>query len=134
MNELAWLAGRRFESLVKREFHWVLYLDDDVSINIGCLWRLIEGGRIRRTSHDDGHKFGLPAPVDAAAEVNGWLARGVVTGVDLRAGILDLELHFDNGRALQIVADSSGYEAWSLSHRGISYVAIGGGKLAVFGG
>jgi hypothetical protein len=80
MSELAWLVGYRFHALTRREFDWVLEFDKDVSLVVACLWRLVEGGRIRFTSLDDGQQFGLPASVDAAAEVNRRLAQASVEG------------------------------------------------------
>jgi len=134
MNELAWLVGRRFQSLTRREFDWVLYFDNDASIVVECLWRLLESGRIRFTSEDDGQQFGLPAPVDAAAEVNERIVGSTITEVDLRQGLLDLELRFSTGHALQFIPNSSGYEAWNASTGNTQFIAVGGGELAVFGG
>ena len=134
MNDLAWLVGLRFQSFVRREYDWVVTFDKDTSLVVACLWRLVESGRIRITSADDGQQFGLPAPVDAAAEVNGSLAGAEVEGVELRQGLLDLELRFSTGHAIQIIPDSSGYEAWNVSGRNGQVIAVGGGELAVFGG
>src|SRR5271166_2325021 len=114
MSELAWLVGHRFQSLTRREYDWVIAFDRDASVVVACLWRLVESGRIRFTSEDNGQQFGLPAPVDAATEVNRRLAGGVVEAVELRPGLLDLELRFSTGYALQILPDSSGYEAWNV--------------------
>src|ERR1051326_782671 len=112
MNQLSWLIGHRFESLTRREYDWVVVFDKDASLVIACLWRLIECGRVRFTSEDDGQQFGLPAPVNAAAEINGRLSRATVEAVELRQGLLDLELRFSTGHSLQILPNSSGYEAW----------------------
>jgi hypothetical protein len=133
MNELAWLVRHRFQSLTRREYDWVFAFDKDASIVVTCLWRLVESGRIRVTSQDDGQQFGLPAPVDAASEVNRRLAGAAVESVELRQGILDLELKFSTGHALQIIPDSSGYEAWNLSSGNSQFIAVGGGDLAIFG-
>lgn len=132
MIELAWLSGHRFQSLTRRDYEWVIAFDNDVSLVIACLWRLVESGRIRFTSDDDGQQFGLPAPVDAEAEVNSRLAQVSVEAVELRQGTLDLELTFSTGHVLQIIPDSSGYEAWNLFRRNRQFVAVGGGDLAVF--
>jgi hypothetical protein len=94
MNELAWLVGHRFQSLARRDYEWVASFDSDARLVIACLWRLVESGRVRFTSEDDGHQFGLPAPVAAAAEVNGRLGGAAVVSVELRQGLLDLELRF----------------------------------------
>jgi hypothetical protein len=131
MSELAWLVGHSFHSLARREFDWVLVFDKNVSLVIACLWRLVEDGRIRFTGQDDGHQFGLPAPVDTAAEVNRRLVRASVEAVELRKGILDLELRFNTGHILQVIPDSSGYEAWNLSNGSSQFIAVGGGELAV---
>ena len=134
MNELAWLVGHRFQSLARREYDWVAAFDNDASLVVACLWRLVESGRIRFTSEDEGQQFGLPAPIDAAAEVNGRLADATVEAVDLREGLLDLELRFSTGHLLQIIPDSSGYEAWNVGSGNRQFIAIGGGELAIFGG
>ncbi len=131
MSEFAWLIGHRFQSLTRREYDWVLALDNDTSIVIECLWRLIEAGRIRFTSEDEGQKFGLPAPVDAAAEVNHRLNGASVGAVELQEGILDLELQFSTGHRFQIIPNSSGYEAWNLSRPNSLFIAVGGGELTI---
>jgi hypothetical protein len=132
MSELAWLAGHSVQSLTRREFDWVLYFDRGVHLVIACLWRLVEAGRIRVTSEDDGHQFGVPVPVDAAAEVNRRIAKESVVAVELREGTLDLELRFKSGHILQIIPDSSGSEAWDLSNGSSQFIAVGGGELATF--
>jgi hypothetical protein len=134
MNELAWLVGHRLQSFARREYEWVVAFDKDASLVVACLWRLVESGRIRFASQDEGQQFGLPAPVDAAAEVNGRLAGAVVEAVELRLGLLDLELRFSTGHLLQIIPDSSGYEAWNVCSGNRQFIAVGGGDLAVFGG
>jgi hypothetical protein len=133
MNELSWLVGHSFQSLTKRDFDWVLAFDKKVSLNIECLWRLVENGRIRVTSQDHGQQFGLPAPVDAAGDVNHRLAQAPVEAVDLRDGLLDLDLRFSTGHIFQVIANSAGYEAWNLLRPTKQYIAVGGGELAIFG-
>ena len=70
MHELDNLIGQQFGSLIRREYDWVVTFDPGSSLTIYCLWRLVENRHIRFTSADDGHKFGLPKPVDAESEVN----------------------------------------------------------------
>lgn len=134
MNELAWLVGHRFQSLARREYDWVFGFDKDAGIVVACLWRLVESGRIRFTSEDDGQQFGLPAPVDASAEVNDRIAGASVEAVGLREGLLDLELRFSTGHTLQIIPASSGFEAWSARIGSREFIAVGGGELAILGG
>jgi hypothetical protein len=134
MDELSWLVGLQFQSLTRRDYDWVVVFDKDASLVIACLWRLVESGRIRFTSEDDGQKFGLLVPVDAATEVNGRLAGAAVEAVELRRGLLDLELRFSTGHSLQVIPDSSGYEAWQVTHRSKQFIAVGGGELAIMEG
>jgi len=134
MDELAWLVGCRFQSLTRREYDWVVVLNEDARLVIACLWRLVEAGRIRFTSEDDGQQFGLPAHVDATSEINGRLVGAAVEAVELRKGLLDLELRFSTGHLLQVIPDSSGYEAWQVSSGNRQFIAVGGGELAIFDG
>jgi hypothetical protein len=133
MSELVWLVGHRFRSLTQREYDWVFAFDRGASVVVACLWRLVEGGRIRFTSEDNGQQFGLPAPVDVSLEVNRRLAGGVVEAVELRRGLLDLDVGFSTGHTLQIFPDSSGYEAWNVQSGDRQFIAVGGGDLAIFG-
>lgn len=130
--ELNWLAQHCFVGVERREFDWVFTFDHGVALVAECLWRLLEGDRIRFTSADEGQLFGLPTPVDAAAEIRSRLTSSSITGVDLEAGTLDLRITFSTGHVLELIPDSSGYEAWSASRPGRTYVATGGGELAAF--
>ncbi len=96
------------------------------------LWRLIENGRIRLTSEDDGHQFGLPSPVDAVLEVNQRLVGASCRSVTLHEGTLDLEIGFDTGHVLQLIPNSAGYEAWAVYEPSRQFIAVGGGELAIF--
>jgi len=131
--DMKWLTGHRLQSFIHREYDWVLTFDGEANLVVTCLWRLIEAGRIRFTSQDDGYRFGLPAPVDAAAEVTRRLAGALVEAVELREGTLDLDIRFCTGHVLQVIPDSSGYEAWILSGHNSQIIAVGGGDLAIFG-
>jgi hypothetical protein len=131
MDSLAWLAQQHLKSVIHREYDWVFAFDDEAAVVVSCLWRLLENGRIRFTSQDEGQKFGLPAPVDAAAELNRRVANATVEAVVLREGTLDLEFRFDTGHILQIIPDSAGYEGWVAHHRDKEFIAVGGGELAI---
>ena len=132
VSKLSFLVGKRFVRVVRREFDWEFQLDGDTVMIVECLWRLICTNRIRLTSEDDGHRFGLPARVLAANELNTKLAQTAIVRVELRAGTLDLRLTFDNTLMLEIIPDSSGYEAWNVTGPRGSWIAVGGGELAVF--
>jgi hypothetical protein len=132
-SELIWLVGRRFQTLTRRDYDWVLAFDNGASLVVNCLWRLIEVGRICRTSLDEGQQFGLPAPVDAAAEVNHRLVGALVASAVVRPGLLDIDLKFNTGHIFQVIPESAGYEAWNLLNGTKQLIAVGGGDLAIFG-
>lgn len=126
MHQLDWLIGYRFRSFMRREFDWVIAFNDDACIVVGCLWRLTDDGRIRITSSDDGHTFGSHTPIDAAGEINSRLRDSVVSSVVLQEGALDLDVHFGTKCSVQMLPDSSGYEAWQVCRPGHQFIAIGG--------
>jgi hypothetical protein len=61
-------------------------------------------------SDDHGHRFGLPAPVDAAAAARAAMAGATIVDARVRDGAPDLVLRFENGVTLELLALSSGYE------------------------
>lgn len=132
MTDLDWLASHRFKNVERREHDWVFTFEPEGTLVAECLWRLIENNRIRLTSADEGQLFGLSTPIDVAAEIRSRLIGASVTGVDLKTGTLDLCILFSTGHVLELIPDSSGYEAWSASRPGRNYVAVGGGELVVF--
>jgi hypothetical protein len=134
MDTLAWLAQHRLLSVQHRDYDWVFSFDGEAALVVSCLWRLTEEDRIRFTSEDEGQQFGLPAPVDAAAESNRRIGSATVESVVLRDNTLDLELRFDTGHVLQVIPDSSGYEAWIAHDRDKQFIAVGGGELVIFSG
>jgi len=132
-DALNWLTRHRLKEVIRYEYTWALVFDEGAGASIECLWRLLENGRIRLTSEDDGHQFGLPAPVDADRRIREAIVGASVTGIVLHEGTLDLELRFENGYALQLIPTSSGYEAWNFYNSvPENFVAVGGGDLAIF--
>jgi hypothetical protein len=128
-----WLVNHKLDSVVRRDYDWVFVFDDESQLVVECLWRLLENNRIRYTSKDDGQRFGLPTPVDAAEELRQRLVTTQVQSVLLCDKTLDLRLTFSSGHILEIIPDSSGYEAWQLYNKTQQFIAVGGGELAVFG-
>lgn len=88
-------------------------------------WRLIGSKSIITTSEDDGHQFGLPAPVDAEARANEALADNRIAAVEMDVRTGDCTLRFGNGLSLQILTWSSGYETWQLYRDGEFFGAVG---------
>jgi hypothetical protein len=57
MNDLDWMIGLSFQSVMKRESDWAVQFDSGVSLALGCLWRLVEAERIVVACGDDGEVF-----------------------------------------------------------------------------
>ncbi len=88
-------------------------------------WRLIGAKSIITTSDDDGHQFGLPAPVDAEARANEALADNMIAAVEMDVRTGDCTMRFGDGLSLQIMTWSSGYETWQLYRDGEFFGAVG---------
>jgi hypothetical protein len=54
--------------------------------------------------------------------------------VRIEEGTLDLSIAFGSGHVLELLPDSSGYEAWQLGGGGMLAIAVGGGRLDLFRG
>jgi hypothetical protein len=61
------------------------------------------------------------------------LVGAAVEGLELRPGLLNLDLRFSTGHALQLIPASSGYEAWNVFSANRQFIAVGGGELAIVG-
>jgi hypothetical protein len=84
------------------------------------------------SADDDGQKFGLPQPINAAAEVTGLIGGCLTRSVTIRPGVLDLLIEFEGVHTLEVLPLSSGYEAWEVDRPAdrSRVIAVGGGELA----
>jgi len=132
MSDLSWIAGHGFRELVRREYDWFFVFTERVGLVVSCPWRLLAHGRIRVSADDDGQKFGLPAPVNAAQVATGLLAGCQIRAVSVRSRALDLVIEFDAVHTLEVFPVSSGYEAWQIDRpsKHYSIIALGGGELS----
>jgi len=106
----------------------------DANLVAETLWRVIAKDRIALTSRDHGQQFGLPAPLDAAAEAMKLLGQSRIVDVELDETLADLSLEFEDGTRLEFLTESSGYEPWSLGAPGVNIVGLGGGGTSSFSG
>lgn len=113
--DLAWLIGR---SVTKVSFdepeRWRFNFGESGNITAGCLWRIIEHGRIKLCSKDHGHKFGLQSHIDATAKSAELLAGRTVKAFRVREVTTDITIEFSDDWLLEIIPDSSGYESWQV--------------------
>src|SRR5262245_15308312 len=131
MIDLSWIAGHAFGWVRRREQDWLFTFSEGVSLVVGCPWRLLAKGRIWVSSDDDRQQFGLPKPIDSAAEVTKLIGGRLVRWISVRPGVLDLLVVFDGDQMLEVLPVSSGYEAWQVDRLAdrSSVIAVGGGEL-----
>jgi hypothetical protein len=127
---IEWLIGRTCVRVCEHYPHNFSFEFEPGVLAVDCLWRVVAGGRLARTSQDHGQQYGLPAPLDAYAEAASLLRGRRVTATRLREETADLVLDFEGGVSLEVLSDSSGYEPWKLTAPGVHLVALGGGGLA----
>jgi hypothetical protein len=97
---------------------------------VGCVWRVVNGGRIVLGSEDHRQQFGLPAPVDAVSRILELLADKTVDSLQIDGLTSDLTIRFTGDVRIDIFNNSSGYEGWNYHGRnGLELIAQGGGRL-----
>ena len=131
---LTWLAGTRFESVVRDEecHEWVFSFEHPLALRVASPWRIRDGdGRIALGWLDHGHRFGLPSPVNGEARALSLLGGSTIIAAEADDASGDLSVRTEGGAELQLFNASSGYEGWQLcGEGGRTIVAIGGGGTA----
>lgn len=127
------LIGRKVDAVEQWEgCPCIIALAGGYRVNIESLWRLLSSGALALTSRDEGQLFGRNEPVRAIPELCSRLLGQTLTAVHVAQETADLTLHFGE-QALQVLSDSSGYEAWQVEGPGGTVaVGQGGGNVAVW--
>ena len=129
--DFAWMVGQRITQVTFTEpTLWYFSFDAQCGISTESPWRVLEHGRIVVSNDDHGQKFGLPAPIDAAAQASSLLAGVEIKEVKVREGTADILISLTVGIQLEIIPFSSGYEGWQVTcPSGHQVIAQGGGQL-----
>ena len=122
-----WLNGKTCTRVYQHDPHNVSFGFGPGVVRVDCLWRIVAGGRLVRTSQDHEQRFGLPAPLDACAEAESLLGGRRVAAARVREETADLLVEFDGGLLLEVLSDSAGYEPWEFTAPGVHLIALGGG-------
>jgi len=77
-------------------------------------WRVTKDGKAGISSFDHQQQYGLPAAIDAIAELQGQLQGKTVTDVVLEKETGDLLFQFDGNFKLRVF-NFTGYEVWEIS-------------------
>ena len=128
--------GKKCSDIIRHEHSWVFQFGDAGAVTVECPWRIIADNRIALTDSDDRQKFGLPAPVDALAMSRTLLSNRLVSEVTIAEVSGDLRVLFEDQTLLELINNSSGYEAWQAamhdSIQNILIIAQGGGQISIF--
>ena len=132
-NILAAAISGRSCRVDKREGDWLFSFGEGLHIAVAAPWRIVTSIGIAYGHEDDGHKFGLPEPVNGELLANEFLDERTVISVEVEPQTADLSVIFDSGARIDIFNNSSGYEGWVANvrtgERAITIVALGGGSL-----
>jgi hypothetical protein len=113
--ELARNVGDRIQRRClsrKRHGFGVTELSDGTRLQ-ASYWRLITSGRAELSSFDHEQQYGLPAPIDAKAELRKELDGRICIDARLDAETGNLLFDFDGGVRIQVF-NFSGYEVWYI--------------------
>lgn len=92
---------------------WLIQFKCASTLNVACMWRLLEEGVITSTSDDHGHPFGRETPFDGEAALNDIKAHKILS-VDAKVETGDINLKLGDYFTLQILPTSVGYESWQF--------------------
>lgn len=131
--DVSWMVGRGLQVSHVEPAQWIFKLGESSRLSVECPWRLLRKGKIRVSSEDHNQKYGLPAPIDAAAEANKLLGDVRIITASVRHGTSDLIVNCEGELTLEVTPFSSGYEAWQLSTpEGRHLLAGGAGQLSAW--
>jgi hypothetical protein len=131
-DDLKSFVGASLRSVENRDYSWFFRFDAPLLIATESPWRFLIPGRIKVTSEDHGHPFGLPQPVDAVERVMSRLAGVHVQAVSCDATTGDLFVSFGDGLCLQFLQMSCGYESWRATTEHGESICLGGGERIEF--
>lgn len=124
------LEGSKLDAVSRLEFSWAFDFGA-ASLTAGAsIWRVVSSGRLTLTSADDGHRFGVPEPIDAEGLAAVLLVGRRVQSVTVDEETADIRITFEGGERLEILASSIGYEAWQLNSPESCIVAANEGRLS----
>ena len=132
-NELTFTTNSLFNSVTfdKDADGWIFCFADEIYVNVSGFWRLLVDNKIFYVSLDNGHRFGLPNPLDLAEELRKQLAGKRLIKIEIAKNTYDLTLTLTDGHKLEIYIASSGYETYQFSLNNKRYIGLGSGDIAI---
>ena len=124
-----WMLGLACTRVAAHTEHSAVFEFEDVSLMVESLWRISLGGRLALTATDHGQLFGLQRPVNAHEKAMEYLRGQRIRRVRVDEIRGDVTLWLSGRILLEVLTDSSGYEAWTLRGPHHHFVAASGGKV-----
>ena len=122
------LLGDRIENTKYDEASesWLIQFKGGSTLNVECMWRLLEEGVITSTSSDHDQMFGRKTPFNGEAALNEMEDHEILS-VDAQVKTGDINIKLGEYFTLQILPTSAGYESWQFKEKdGQSITAISG--------
>jgi len=134
MDELSFNTNSLFEEIRydPNSNDWIFSFSHSISVLVSSFWRLLDNGKISLVSLDHGHQFGMPNSVDMTELLSGSLTGKALTGMHVVKNTGDLRLSFTDNMEIEIFITSTGYESYQFGINGKTYIALGGGDIAIF--
>ena len=110
---------------------WHFNFDCNISVSACGFWRLLKANKVWVVSLDQGHRFGLPEPLDIVKEITKQLVGKTLTELRIK-NTGDLELHISDEIVLEFYISSSGYETYEFLIHNKRYIGLGSGEIKVF--
>jgi len=105
---------------------WLLKFHNGDSLNIECMWRLLEESLVASTSEDHGHFFGREKPFDGVAALI-EMGTHEIRAVEVNRETGDLAFELGQYFVFQVISTSGAYESWQyVDNSGRRFVAVGG--------
>lgn len=128
-NFVKGMIGERLESVKRLDYDWDFRFDGGSSLMFQSVWRLVSEVAIEVTSEDDGQKFGLKTPVNAAELLKAKIGEQRISAVRVDDATSDITFHFGPILRLEVISTSSGYEAWSLHVKEVHIIGRNGDRV-----
>ncbi len=130
-KDLKWLLGARLDDAARRDFTWWFLFSGGGIVTTDAFWRLVTPSGITATASDEGHTFGLGAPIDSITRALDATKEKTITSVRIAEHTSDLLLTFEGGVQLEFLNLSSGFESWRAKHDSEEIICMGGGQLSL---
>ncbi len=105
---------------------WLLKFNNGDTLNVECIWRLLEEGYLSSTSEDHDQFFGQKKPFNGIAALNEMSTHKILK-VSVCQNTGDIDITLGKYFILQIIPTSAGYESWVYQQNdGQRFVASGG--------